>query len=60
MFRSLLRYFIFSLPINIISALQYIVFEDAEIIQTDYLLNNITEMKLAKKVDTLNNLLEME
>ena len=60
MFKSLLRYFIFSLPINIISALQYIIFEDAEIIQTDYLLNNRTEMKLVKEVDTLNNLLEME
>ena len=60
MFKSLLRYFIFSLPINIISALQYIIFEDAEIIQTDYLLNNRTEMKLVKEVETLNNLLEME
>ena len=60
MLKSLLRYFIFSLPINIISALQYIIFEDAEIIQTDYLLNSRTEMKLAKEVDTLNNLLEME
>ena len=60
MFKSLLRYFIFSLPINIISALQYIIFEDAEIIQTDYLLNSRTEMKLVKEVDTLNNLLEME
>ena len=60
MFKSLLRSFIFSLPINIISALQYIIFEDAEIIQTDYLLNSRTEMKLVKEVDTLNNLLEME
>ena len=60
MFKSLLRYFIFSLPINIISALQYIIFEDAEIIQTDYLLNSRTEIKLVKEVNTLNNLLEME
>jgi hypothetical protein len=60
MIRALLRFLLFSYPINILSGLQYIIFENAEIFKTEFYLDNRTEMKLEKDVNTLENNFRME
>jgi hypothetical protein len=60
MIKALLRFILFTIPNYFIHGIEQVLFMDKEIITTEYTFVYRAEEKLAKEVDTLENLLEME
>jgi hypothetical protein len=60
MIKALLRFILFTIPAYFLCGTENIIFNDREIIATHYDFMYRTEEKLAKEVDTLENLLKKE
>ena len=60
MFRALIRFCFFTIPMYFVRGLELIIFDDHEIMSTQYEFTYRAEEKLSKQVETLNSIIEQD